>query len=263
MPSRRNALIWAIDTKETGHTSYVMGTMHVRDQRAYKAFELAQSLLQKVDCFLSEVDLDKLQEQDSIFSTMLPPGVRLQDLLGKKYAKVRRMIHKAFGVDILLFDQQMPIVLVNMISESILQSDQAVALDFGLWQSAKELDVETGGIETIEEHADTLSRISLDEQVKMLVDVSSDVSKFRKKVQHLAELYSLGEIHRLYQLSKKDLGALKTDMLYRRNQIMCDRVLDIHQSCPVFLAVGAGHLSGEKGVLHLIRRSGAMIRPVF
>ena len=75
---------------------------------------------------------------------------------------------------------------------------------------------------------------------------------------------------------KQDLEALeklmmKTDMgignftevlLYKRNRNWVTKLKDLMPQKSLLVAVGAGHLPGEKGVINLLRKAGYTITPL-
>jgi uncharacterized protein YbaP (TraB family) len=51
-------------------------------------------------------------------------------------------------------------------------------------------------------------------------------------------------------------------LLYERNTIMAERFAEIARQESLFCAVGAGHLSGKKGLLRLLKKEGFKVRPI-
>ena len=63
---------------------------------------------------------------------------------------------------------------------------------------------------------------------------------------------------------KEDAGVEKFTeiMLYRRNEDWIQKLSLIMPNGPVVVAVGAGHLPGERGVINLLRKAGYKVEPV-
>jgi uncharacterized protein YbaP (TraB family) len=59
--------------------------------------------------------------------------------------------------------------------------------------------------------------------------------------------------------SEKFYKALVTD----RNERMSDRIAKFIKQQPTFIAIGALHLPGEKGVIGLLRKKGFKVEPVY
>ena len=234
--------------------------MHVGDEKAYTFSQKACNLIDSTGLFLNEVDLSSLLQGG--MNITLPPDTTLEDLLGTSYQKYSSISQKAFGVSLDALKHMLPLVVLNFISESALRKDFPMSIDQHLWQYAQSQGISTGGLETIEEHASTLEAISVEDQTSMLKAALGNVQKFRRKILHLSELYGQARIHELYLLSKKDLGSHKRVLLYDRNRLMAERCIALYQKETFFAAVGAAHLSGEVGMLHLLRKAGFDLRPL-
>ena len=73
---------------------------------------------------------------------------------------------------------------------------------------------------------------------------------------------SQGDVNSLYSITKKSMGKIRKLMIYDRNERMAQRVVEIHQLKPCFVAVGAAHLGGNKGLLNLLKKQGYKIKSV-
>ena len=62
--------------------------------------------------------------------------------------------------------------------------------------------------------------------------------------------------------SDAGVGAFADIMLYHRNQNWVEKLKSVMPNHSVVIAVGAGHLPGEKGVINLLRKEGYKVSPV-
>lgn len=237
--------------------SYLFGTMHVRDERVFSLTGQVLPLIDSCDAFAAEFHLEELNTPEQGESMILPQGKSLEDYLSpRKFAKVRRMLLKTTGMDLVMFKNVLPFVVVNVAGEKLLQSDRPVSLDGYLWNYALEAGKEMHGIETIEEQLQTLRSISVEKQVKMLLDAVRNVSNYRRQIYHYADLYHRGELARLHKLMRKNAGGLRKQLLNERNLVMAQRIEDLARKKSLFAAVGAGHLLGGKGLIRLLKKRG-------
>lgn len=254
-----HSLLWEIKNNST--KSYVFGTMHVKDDAAYKHIGRALNYVIRCKRFYTEINLDKAKTEVDISNYLLPNNGTLKDhFTEKNYLKAASILLKSFGVDLSQLIQFKPIITVNKISESILSDDNTFPLDQFLWQKAKELNIELYGLETIEEQLNTLESLDLNIQIKMFKDLYKNVSRFKKQTYKLKEHYTSQNINQLFKLSKKGLGKLRKPLLYDRNEIMANRIGKIGQ--PSFFAIGAAHLAGKKGVLNLLKQQGLKVSAI-
>jgi uncharacterized protein YbaP (TraB family) len=99
-------------------------------------------------------------------------------------------------------------------------------------------------------------------QVQMLLSIAKNVSRFRKQTLHLTNQYLEGNIQAVYTQSKKSAGVLRKILLYERNERMSNRIATYCATESIFVAIGAAHLAGQKGVLNLLKQKKIMVKPI-
>ncbi len=247
-----------------GNTSYLFGTMHVKDYRVHYFTDQIFPIIESCDGLATEFHLEEFTGVSLRGYDRLPNGSSLTDYISpKKYEKMLGSIRKAFGIDIDSMNTLLPIFLVNAISESVLINSEGMALDTILWQFASTLDKSLFGLETVEDQFRILSSIPLDYQLRSLLEVSKNVASFKSKILKMVSLYENQDIRKLYTYSKKSLGKQKRLMLYDRNEKMLQRIIELKAIVPsVFCAVGAAHLAGEFGLLRLLKQAGYTVKAI-
>lgn len=259
--AKTNTVLFKLSIDHASPLSYIMGTMHAKSDEAYAHIAQAQKYMSTVKVFAGEIDLN--QEVSPGDGFLLEDGLTLQSLLGdKKYAKYSRIIQKAFQLNLDSVQHLKPLIAQNLILEKIINESQVLALDYKLKEIALELELELTGIETMEEQTNILLDIPIDIQLKIFKDSFKNVSKIKKQLEKTVKLYEQGDINKLYKESKKQLGKMKKTMLYKRNKIMAERIFAIIKKDSCFIALGAAHLGGLKGVLKLLKDSGVKVVPV-
>jgi uncharacterized protein YbaP (TraB family) len=241
-----------------------MGTMHVKDIRAFHTIERAKRLIQDCELFAAEMDLDEAAKFQHPEDFQMPESLTLRSQLGKKkFAKYQRQVQKSFGIDLALFDRQYPMLTTNLIAELCLHSDHALPLDTYLWEFATETGKELKGLESFHEQMTIMNQISMDVQMKGLKVLVSNPKKFKQSLRQLMHYYQEEDIDKLYQVSKRSIGKLRKILLYQRNLKMANTAHLFCQKKSSFITLGAAHLSGKKGVLRLMKQRGYRIKPVF
>jgi len=252
--------LWRLESS-SNPTSYLFGTMHVRDKSAYSHIEKALQAMEFCTNLRCEIDLDKAKSEILPEDYLIPDGMTISSLVGQnKFERMRSIISKSFQMDLLNLNRFYPILAINQMSEAILSEDHRFALDHFLWQKAKEKNLITGGIETISSQIMTLQTLDLSSQIKMLQEVTRNVSRFRKSINSLVTLYEQERIFEIYKMSKKSMGSLRDLLIYRRNKNMAEYIIS-NFSEPCFYAVGAAHLGGNKGVLAILKRNNIKLSP--
>lgn len=261
--TRHKSLLFSLEKDDFPATSYLFGTMHVQDLRAFGKLELVKEKIIDSDVFAVEFDLEDQGMAHTFQSTLIPDGQLLTDLIPeKKYGKLRRTFLKSTGFDLSRAARTLPFLLVGMISSHMLRKEMPTSLDEYLWNFAKAEGKETTGIETLAAQMEVLAQIPLEVQVKMLLSMGRNISATRKQFLQLTELYAKGDLKLLHRSVKKQAGGLRKIMLYKRNEVMAERIFELAKRQSTFAGVGAGHLSGGKGVIRKLKQRGVKVKPV-
>jgi len=263
MKSKNKTLLWRINHSDRSQYSYVFGTMHVRDNAAFQHLDFVSAKIRECEAFATEYHLDEGQIHISSDFVYLPDGKSLTDYIPlKKYKKLQKSILKSFQIDLDLFKRLQPLFINNLIGERLLSKDKEYALDSYLWDFAKSENKTLLGIETWQEQLVTLEKLTLEYQIKGLMDIGKSTQKYRRALNKSVQDYVKGDFQKLYQAAKKGSGDKRKILLYNRNIIMADRIADFTQEHTIFAAIGAGHLGGGKGVLRLLKQKGLVVKPV-
>ena len=262
--SKRESVLWSVYDPILDRTNYLMGTMHLKDLNAYTYAFLAEKYVPLVDSYSGEMHLEHASEADLHQYFQLPSDQSLSDYYTpRQFKRMSSIFYKITGVHMAEVIHLTPMAITNIIAEAFSYEDYGLALDHHLWSYATKLDKALYGLESVQDQIDILQSIPMQHQVTGLKQVLRNVNKFGKSIITLGDLYAQGKLHKLYSKSKKSLGPLKLLMLYRRNENMVNRFISLSKNQSLFAAVGAAHLSGKHGMLHLLRYQGYEIKPIF
>ncbi len=261
---KRESVLWSVVHPSQDHTSYIMGTMHLKDYNAYTYVTLAEKYLKLCSSYAGEMHLDEASSANLHQYFKLDEGQLLSDFYtAKQYERMSKVFFKITGATLDQLSDLKSMAISNIIAESYTYEDYGLALDHHLWNYALKLDKVVHGLETVQEQIDILESIPLSQQIRSLKQMLRNVSKHGNMVKSLGALYAEGKIHKLYRKSKKSLGALKGLMLYDRNVNMVSRFCSLDNKQSLFASIGAAHLSGSKGMLHLLKLQGYAITPIY
>lgn len=261
---KNNSLLWEITPKEGGRPSYLFGTMHVRDLRAFGWLEAAKHCLDRCEVFAAEFDFMEADPQALSSALELPEGLDLKQLLGPQcWKNLQRYTRDKLGADAESFRAQHPMSVSTALSMAFFMEEMAHSLDETLWQYAKASGKLTTGVETFADQLETLRLIPLETHVKGLTWMLKHFNRFKTRLQKMMRRYIDADIQSLYQSAKKDAKGMRKILLYRRNRLMTKRFSEIARQQTLFCAVGAGHLAGGKGMLRLLKKAGFKVKPVF
>lgn len=273
MIKKNNTLVWQFyndsnlpnnrhDEATVESPSYIIGTMHVRDERAFQCEQVFLDKIRASEVFATEFDLEDTHLNSVENIMLLNDNQTLTSLIPPKlYGRINKVLKKQAGVELMQFDRFKPIAITNFLTLNILSNDRLLSLDETLWHFAKDNGKILRGIETFEEQLDILNSLPIDAQIKSLKDITKNFSKFRKQLVNMAKIYEQADIVKLYKLSKKTAKGNKKTLIYDRNEIMADRIISLSKQNTVCVAIGAGHLAGKKGLLRLLKQKGYIVKP--
>jgi uncharacterized protein YbaP (TraB family) len=263
MKKKKQTLLWQIELEENLTPSYLLGTVHARCEEAFININEWCAYLDRCSDFAAEIDLDDPTSQNWINEARLPNNQSMLELLPeKKYFKVRKIIKKASGLDIDQFQHFLPIVLCQLVQEQLMPSEMPYTLDQYLWDYARRQGKKGHGLETTEQQLQVLHKIPLEEQLKDLLYLGKNINKERRELFKMIELYATGDYQSLFKAAKKSIGGARRFLLYDRNHLMANKILALAHGHSTFFAIGAAHLGGQKGVLRLLKQTGAKLKPI-
>lgn len=260
---KTNGLLWKFYKNDPADCHYLFGTMHLATDAAYTHADLAMEYISKSSLYAAEMDLNDFNNQDTLVYFKLNTGAKFSDFFRpKQYAKYRLFILKSLNIDLDHYLGYTPFFINNFLAEVSLKKTKSEALDHHLWQFAMSQQLEMVGVETFEDQLNILNQIPLDYQIKSFKETVRNLSAFRKKLNNLNEMYRKGDVVQLYKSSKKSMGSVRKMMIYDRNILMTDRIIELSNTKTSFFAIGAAHFAGNKGIIAILKKKGYTIKAI-
>lgn len=251
-----SSLLWSINTPE-GVPSFLFGTMHIRDSRAHQFCHRLYPFIEQADVYVGEMDLNDMSSQ--------PPGP-VYDMKAffrpGAYLKLKKQLLKSFGLHLDHYAHLHPLMIMSVLTQQVFNSDHAISIDEHLWHYAQDHNIVTTGLESVEEQVTLLHSIKPDKLYAQIAQMGARPGMIRKFTNRTLDYYLRGEIHGLYMLTKASMEHLRKRVIYERNERMTKRIIGFNSNQRYFIAVGAGHLSGAKGLISSLRRQGRQVKPV-
>lgn len=261
MKNIKKTPFWKI-TRTDSKVVYIIGTMHVKDDRAFTYRGLVEQKILECDAFAAEYALDESQNLNNEH-LLFKNGESIYDhLSSKKSEKFRKKVAKYYQMDLDSIQHFKPLVISNILSESIFHSNNIQSLDYYFWSFAQENGKFMTGVEQFESQMVVMEKIPLNYQLKSLSDMLNSSKKYKKYLQKIMKQYQDGEIQKIYKSSKKSLGKIKKLLLYNRNVVMADSIEKLSTEQSIVCAIGVGHLAGKQGVLKLLKDKGFALEPI-
>src|SRR5436190_5913819 len=266
-----NTLLWQISGNGVHSPSYLFGTIHMICSDDAILSDSLKNAIKNSDAIYFEVDMDNLFEMLGVVRKMkMRDDTTLADLLDKEdYQKVKKYFEdKGTLLPFSILETYKPLLAASMLMENGTECKTPEAMEEVIMKEAKRYNKTVKGLETMAYQMSIFDTIPYKMQALQLVKYVDDVDKGQtdnKEYDELLQAYKDQDLSKLEELTKStDMGISNfTDiLLYNRNQNWVEKLKLILQDKPVVVAVGAGHLPGDKGVINLLQKSGYTVKPV-
>lgn len=272
-----NSLIWKIEGKELKEPSFLFGTMHLIPAEDYIWTTAMNNAFAQSKQVVFELDMNEMNDMSNML-TLLPHlfmqgDTTLSMLLSRDdYEKLTAKMQN-MGLPMFLFERMKPFFLTVFLSEDLkpgaLQNgDKIKSYELELTAMANAQRKKVSGLETIAFQAGLFDNIPYKQQAEMLAEIlrQSESNKADSlQSNDLIKWYKQQNIQKLNEAitqEKSEISGMEDALLYLRNEQWIGLMEKNMREGATFFAVGAGHLPGERGVIHLLRKAGYQVKPV-
>jgi uncharacterized protein YbaP (TraB family) len=265
------SLLWEISGNGLTKPSYLYGTIHMICKDDAALGDSLVAAIERSDRVYFEVDMDNLMEMLSAFKDFkMKNDTTLADLLSKEdYKKVKEyMESKSALLPFSQLETYKPMLASSLLMESGIGCEESVAMEQLILEVAKKNRKRIEGLETMSYQASIFDSIPYKLQAQQLlkyVTDSGDKSGSDREFEEMTNAYKEQDIEKLGKFVATDdggLGNYEDILIYHRNRNWVEKLRKIMPEKALTIAVGAGHLAGEKGVIKLLRKEGYTVRPV-
>lgn len=269
------ALLWKISGNGLKESSYLFGTYHLLGDKFLAEVPEVSQPFAKAKGVVVETVLDSARMMTIMMSKAIMQGNKISTLLSAEdFNRVDSALQAAAGYSLKMFDMFKPMQAAMVISLSqaqkqnaeLLKKYEGTPLDVHFASSAKKLGKTVTPLETMEQQFDMLfNHLTVEEQAKQLVEMVKQGDAMTNSSSQLFTLYLQKDIHALAAMIEslsEDFTANMDYMLKDRNENWSKVLPELMKSGSQFIAVGAGHLPGQDGLITLLRKQGYTVTPV-
>lgn len=265
--SDNNTLLWQVSGKDLKKPSYIFGTFHLLCKEDIRFGEQLNNLLISADEVYMEMDMDDPSVLLSgLFYMSMKNGKKLKDLYtADEYKKIETYFRDTLGMPMMMMQNIKPYFLVAMLYPKMMNCKTASGVETELMEIANQNKKEIKGLETMQFQASVFDSIPYEWQAKELLKSIDSFSVYKKEFDTMLLEYKNQQLSAMEKLiSKSEFGGEKYNdiLLVNRNKNWVGQLKNIMNKKSVFVAVGAGHLVGEMGLLSLLRKEGYTVEPL-
>jgi uncharacterized protein YbaP (TraB family) len=256
-------LLWKITGKGLKKPSYLFGTMHVRDNKAFDFSDSVLFALTRCEAFAAEVHPDSMV--NTVMAGFLHGDQRTdhfrKHLSDDEYVAFDSLMQLRMGVPLTQFKS--PSDASYFMLQQFEKKDKDTFLDIWLFNIARNDGKMILGLENIEEQLAMMDKDMPGQIAKMKEYLTNDKGETKKWFELMFETYYAGDINAIRKISlDASTPAYYESMIRKRNAQMAKRIANEIPKRSTFIAVGAAHLPGEEGLVHLLRQQGFKVTMV-
>lgn len=252
--------LWRIE--QQGRVSYLFGTMHSEHADVVTLPLIIRSHFESAKTLVLEMVLD----QDAVLALsragMISDGPDLRELLGPALYRRTADAMEDYGVPEHALRSMKPWMVFSTLMMP--KSRTGMFLDLQLYYEALAKGKTVKGIETAQEQIAVFDTMPIADQVVLLEDTLEQLPEMQAYFDRMREIYLSGDLAALERFSNEMMAGDDPELIARfnrrfitdRNRLMAERLEPVLKDGDAFIAIGALHLPGEQGVLHLLQQKG-------
>lgn len=269
-PMEESSLLWKIEGNGMKSESYLFGTIHLIEKEHFYFPKKLEKIIQKSDQVVLEIAMDASEDnQTELLNHLLLKEGSLFDFFSPEQtdsllAWAEKELSLPPSQFRLMMNKMKPFVVVQMATQ-LETSSETVAYEIEIQKLADEQQIQVLGLETVGMQIGFFDQLDSLEQREMVMSIIRDPSKNDSISQLMQELYLSQQVDKLYSFISSTPGMtehFQTLLVTNRNENWINPIQQMISENSTFIAVGAGHLGGPKGLIRLLEKEGYTLTPV-
>lgn len=265
--ANEETLLWEVSGNGLSKPSFLFGTFHLLCKQDIHFSEQLKKAFNYSDTVYMELDMD---DPSTMLSAMMYMNMKgdttLADLYtDKEYERLKNYFSDTLKMPLALLQKAKPYFLVALLYPRMMNCSSPAGVEEELVKLAKENKKEIKGLETMQFQASVFDSIPYQWQAKELLKNIDSFSVNKTEFETMLRFYKNQNLDSIKtMLGKSEFGSEKYDdlLLTNRNKKWVKKLNTIMKKESVFVAVGAGHLVGEHGLISLLKKQGYTVKPL-
>ncbi|MGC4103659.1 TraB/GumN family protein [Ferruginibacter sp.] len=262
-----NTLLWQISGKQLPAPSYLFGTFHLICKSDIPFGAQLKTAVKTAREMYMELDMD---DPATVMGGLLLMNMKgdttLKSLYTKEeYEKVSAFFNDTLHTPVSMLGSMKPFFLMAMLYPKMLPCKTMSGVEEELVKLAKENKKEIKGLETMAFQASVFDSIPYKQQAMELLKTIDSLESYKKYFANMVEVYKNQQMDKMEDLMTKSEFGMEDNqdlLLDNRNKNWVQQLNTIMKKESVFIAVGAGHLMGDMGLISLLRKEGYTVLPI-
>ena len=260
------SIFWKVTGNGLERPSYLYGTVHLIPQSDFFLMDSLENKFESCREIVLEVDMDDpnflTKTQQLMF---MPDNKTINDLLDTtEYDQLSGFFKDSLNLQLDRFQRLKPFFLVQFIIPKMINKPLA-SYEITFVQMAKKYNIDLTGLESIKEQMNSIDKIPFKKQAELVLETVNDFNEEKQIYSQLIDAYKKMDFKNFYTLMFKastELKEFEQVLLIDRNEKWIPRIEKMIKEKPCFIAVGALHLEGDKGLVALLQSGGYTVTPI-
>lgn len=262
-----NTLLWEISGNALKKPSYLFGTFHLLCEEDAQFSQQLKTAIKNTQELYLEMDMDDPATLlGGLMLMNMKGGKKLKDLYNTdEYQRIEFFFKDSLQISLLMFQQAKPYFLAALIYPRLMPCNKFTSIEEELLKLAKAEQKEIKGLETMAFQAALFDSIPYEKQAMELLNAIDSTAVFKQYFDTMLTVYKNQQLDKIETFFNNTTFGIEDNediLLYNRNKNWVKQLHTIIKNKSVFVAVGAGHLVGEQGLIALLRKEGYTIRPL-
>lgn len=273
-------LLWKVTGNGLDAPSYIMGTHHLAPFSIMDSIAGLRQAMRETQQVYGELKMSELESPATMQlmqkSMMIDSDTTLTTLFSPEdYATVNKFCKENMMMDLSMAPKLKPAYLLNNVIvmayvKHIGKFNPQEQLDTFFQSQASKNGKKVDGLESPEFQFNLLfNGASLQRQAQLLMCTLHNIDSEVENIKKLTDAYMRQDLRTMLEISEQRKGnqcdplpGEEDAMIFNRNKAWAEKLPAILKAAPTFVAVGALHLPGEKGLLNLLKKQGYTVEPV-
>lgn len=262
--AQENTLLWKISGNNLKTDSYLLGTIHILCPDDFVMLDKVAKTIDKVDQVVFEVDLFKPENQAFMQQKMMSPVPNFFRGLEQSQINMIDSVLAANQMSIKMFDMLHPSAVMSLLTLKSFNCPDPMNVK-SVEQEVHKLaaNKKIGDLETMDFQLDIMTKLATPNYFYEYLKLYDEGAALTNTMVQAYKEQNLSDLEKIFSDPKWMKPEIYDMMLTQRNVRWVEEIPAKIADTQTLIAVGAGHLLGDTGLIKLLRDKGYTVTPIF
>ena len=268
----QNSILWEISGNGLEKSSYLFGIINFLPKNEFSVSKNVRRAMEESKVFITKTPINRPSRNKFSKADRIPNDGWINDYLtDDELIQLRLLMLKDLDVTEhdyhFFYSRLQPVILVTATTLLYLDLDDNVVFSEDLLaKTAKKSKLKFKSLGTVEDEIAAFEQFPMQDQVEALKYTINNFNEHIEDYNQLVRYYSneqdLDKIHEEILKATNRSEKFQEVYYYSRNKLWTGKIHDLISMDPAFIVIGAAHLSGERGLIQLLRAKGYTMNPI-